>query len=73
MGRGQGPLTGSIHQERDVLDVVVLVASHDIEERPANLFHDCSHPETQLPDCHDGLFVGLRRRVVEVEMPHRPE
>ena len=59
IGRGQGPLSGSVHQERDVLDVVILVARYDVEDRPTKLLLDRDHPETQLPDGHDGLFVGI--------------
>ena len=43
IGRGQGPLPGPVHQERDVLYVVILVARHDVEDRPTKLLLDRNH------------------------------
>ena len=56
---GQGPVPRPVHQERDVLHVVILVARYDVEDRSTKLFLDSNHPETQVSDCHDGLFVRI--------------
>ena len=37
--------------------MVILVARYDIED-PAKLL-GCNHPEIQVPDRHDGLFVRM--------------
>ena len=36
-GRGERPVTFSVHQEGDVLGVIVKVCRHDIEDHPAKL------------------------------------
>src|ERR1700710_262488 len=35
-GRGERPLAAAVHQEGDVLDVVVLVTGDDVEDHPPN-------------------------------------
>ena len=47
----------AIHQKRDVLDVVVLVASNDVEGHAAELLFDRPHWQSQSADHLERLLV----------------
>ena len=51
------PLAAFVHEERDVLDVVVLVAGDDVEDHASKLFFDGGHREIEAADDGDCLFV----------------
>ena len=62
------PFPASVHQERDVLRVVVLVAYHDIEHHSAEHFLRLLVGEPQTAHCGERLFVGVgpEEPVIEV-------
>src|SRR3546814_10813460 len=60
-----------MHEEGDVLGVVVLVANEDIEQRAAYLLFDRLAAETEHADCLDRLLVAVGAGQVEIEMAHR--
>lgn len=55
----QGPLALVVHEESDVLDMVVLIARNDIEDHAAELLLDGAHRELESPDDVEGLLVGV--------------
>ena len=59
VGRRQRPAAGAIHQERDVLDVVVLVARDDVEHHPAKELLDL---RLSMPSGASGASPGRSRR-----------
>ena len=62
-----------VHQERDVLHVVVLVAGDDVERHTAELLLDVIHRQPEAPNHQDRLLVGVSCRVVEVEVRDGPK
>src|SRR5579859_1129163 len=67
-GWRQVPGPATVHQEGDVLDVVVLVAGDDVERHPPILFLHRLGSEAQLADHQHRLLVGIGLGVVEIEM-----
>ena len=67
----EAPATRAIHQEGDVLGVVVLVTDKDIEQRAAHLLLDRFASETEHADGLDCLLVAIGTGEVEIEMAHR--
>ena len=52
------PIPVLIHEEGDVLDMVVLIASEHVEESAADLFFEIDHWQFKTLDRLDGFFVG---------------
>jgi hypothetical protein len=59
VGRRKAPFPASVHQERDVLRVVVLVAHDDIEHHPAEHLLRILVGEPQTAHHSERLFVGV--------------
>ena len=57
-----------VHEERDVLDMVILVACDDVEHHPPELLFGILHRQTQAADDHQRLLVRVSQGVVEVEV-----
>lgn len=68
VGRRKVPFPASVHQERDVLRVVVLVAYHDIEHHSAEHLLRLLVGEPQTAHYGERLFVGVgpEKPVIEV-------
>ena len=64
--RCQRPVSRPIHQEGDVLDVIVLIARHDVERHAPELLFHRFLAEVQSLDHAERLFVGVRAGLVEV-------
>src|SRR5690606_32048890 len=67
-GGRQRPLAGLVHEEGDVLDVIVLVADHQVEDHAAELLLHRLHAKAKAADDLDGLFIRVRARQVVVEV-----
>lgn len=59
---------GLVYEEGDVFDVVILVVSDNVEDSVFVLLFYYIYFEFKIFDCYDGLFVGIRGWVIEVEM-----
>ncbi len=73
VGRGQRPRTGAVHQEGDVLDVVVLVAGDDVEDHAPELLLDDGRAEAQPADQQQELLVAVGARLVVADVLQRPD
>ena len=69
VGGREPPRAAPVHQEREVLHMVVLVPGHHVEHGPADLLFDLAQAETEQPDRLDRLLVRIGPGDVVVEMP----
>ena len=62
-----------VHEESNVLNVVILIAAYDIEHHAAKLLFHSIHWQLQLANCEQGLFVGICASLVIVEVRESAE
>lgn len=73
ISRRKRPLPGAVHQERNVLDVIVLIAGDDVECHPPELLFDSFHRQAEFADGLKGLLIGVGTRLIVIVMLHGAE
>src|SRR3984957_19204133 len=69
--RGQRPGSLAVHEEGDVLDVVVLIARDDVEDHPPELLLDDGLAEAQPTDQQHELLVAVGTGLVVADVLQR--
>ena len=64
------PFTVSLHQERDIFGMVILIAHHHVEHHPAEHFLGFRIGQTQGSHHMECLFVGIGPMQALVIMSH---
>ena len=66
--RRERPLALPVHQEGDVLDVIVLVTRDHVERHAPELLFHRRHRQIELSHHQQCLLAGVSPGVVEIEM-----
>ena len=66
-------MAGSVHQESNIFDMVVLVPANDVEHHAAELLFHFAHGKIQPPDDLKCLLITVGTGLVEIKVGHRAE